>query len=183
MNKYFKHFKTITKHKLLVTYLCFKCGFIKRGLLHDLSKYSPTEFMSSSKYWTGTGSPIDAEKKAIGYSMAWLHHKGRNPHHWEYWIDNLGTYKNTPCEIPYEYIVEMVCDWISAGIVYNKNKVDFNKPYPDTKNYHERFKKERLFHQNTEKILNSFLDDLATNGINHFCKEAKRMSKIDLGLL
>ena len=105
--KYIKHLKTITKHKLYVMKFCFKCGQYKRGLLHDLSKFGPTEFFSSAKYYTGTSSPIDAEKKEKGYSLAWQHHKGRNPHHWEYWIDNLGTYANTPCEIPYNYMIEM----------------------------------------------------------------------------
>ena len=110
-NKYIRHFKTITKHKYYVMKFCFKCGFYKRGLLHDLSKYGKTEFCSSARYFQGTSSPIDAEKNEKGYSLAWQHHKGHNPHHWEYWIDNVGTYKNTPCKIPYEYVVEMICDW------------------------------------------------------------------------
>lgn len=81
MKKYIKHFITITKHMYYVRKFCFKCGFYKRGLLHDLSKYSPIEFFSSARYFQGTSSPIDAEKKAKGYSLAWQHHKGHNPHH------------------------------------------------------------------------------------------------------
>ena len=93
MEKYLKHFKTITKHKFYVMKFCFRCGKFKRGLLHDLSKYGITEFCSSAKCFQGTRSPIDAEKNKKGYSLAWQHHKGHNPHHWEYWIDNIGTYK------------------------------------------------------------------------------------------
>ena len=89
MNKYIKHFITITKHKFYVMKFCFKCGLYKHGLLHDLSKYGKTEFFSSAKYFQGTSSPIDAEKNEKGYSLAWQHHKGHNPHHWEYWIDNF----------------------------------------------------------------------------------------------
>ena len=136
MNKYIKHLLTITKHKFVVMKYCFKCGIYKRGLLHDLSKYGITEFASSARYFQGNSSPIDAEKREKGYSLAWQHHKGHNPHHWEYWIDNIGTYKNTAIKIPYEYVVEMVCDWLGAGIVYSKQKVDENKPYKEPKQNH-----------------------------------------------
>ena len=81
------HFKTITKHKIIVTKLCFRCGLIKQGLLHDLSKYSPIEFLSGVRYYQGYRSPIDREREVVGFSKGWLHHEGRNPHHWEYWID------------------------------------------------------------------------------------------------
>lgn len=90
VNKYWQHFKTITKHRHKVMWLCFRIKLYKQGLLHDLSKYSPIEFFTSAKYYQGTSSPIDAEKNDKGYSLAWLHHKGHNPHHWEYWVDNLG---------------------------------------------------------------------------------------------
>ena len=39
------HFETITRHKLLVMKYCFACGLYEQGLAHDLSKYSPTEFI------------------------------------------------------------------------------------------------------------------------------------------
>ena len=114
MNKYWEHFKTITKHKWEVGKVCFKIGLYKQGICHDLSKYGITEFISSAKHFQGNRSPIDAEKEDIGYSLAWQHHKGHNPHHWEYWIDNIGTYKNTPCKVPYKYVLEMICDWIRS---------------------------------------------------------------------
>ena len=82
-----KHFKTITHHKILVAKGFFKVGLYKQGLLHDMSKYSPTEFWVGAKYYQGTRSPNNAEREDIGYSSAWLHHKGRNKHHYEYWID------------------------------------------------------------------------------------------------
>ena len=121
MNKYLNHFKTITKHKLIVMNLCFKCGRIKRGLLHDLSKYGVTEFCSSAKYFQGNRSPIDAEKKDKGYSLGWLHHKGINKHHLEYWFDRN---RDGLCfiKIPYNYMLEMVCDRIAACKVYQKDK-------------------------------------------------------------
>ena len=70
MEKYWKYFKTIFKHKLIVMITCFRAGIIWRGLLHDNSKFGPTEFFTSAKYFQGTFSPIDAEKKEKGYSYA-----------------------------------------------------------------------------------------------------------------
>lgn len=116
MGNIFRHFKLITKHKWNVFKLCVRAGIPIRGLLHDLSKYSPTEFMESAKFYIGTHSPITEAKKSKGYSSAWLHHKGRNKHHYEYWYDPLAPDK-TPV-IPYKYAVEMVCDTLGAGKTY-----------------------------------------------------------------
>ena len=81
------HFKTITRHKILVAKGCFKLGLYYQGIMHDMSKYSPTEFLVGVKYYQGTASPNNAERMEKGISMSWLHHKGRNKHHFEYWID------------------------------------------------------------------------------------------------
>lgn len=112
-----KHFATITKHKWIVFKLCVKVGIPWRGLVHDLSKYSPTEFWESAYYFQGDKSPITACKKERGYSKAWLHHKGRNKHHPEYWFD-MNTKDKCPI-IPYPYVAEMICDNLAAGIVYS----------------------------------------------------------------
>src|SRR5690554_3513798 len=121
MKKYMKHFITISKHKIMVMLWCFKMRIFWRGITHDLSKYSITEFFGSGKYFQGDRSPIDAEKMEKGYSLAWQHHKGRNPHHWEYWIDNVGTKRNNPIKIPYKYVIEMFCDCVGAGKIYLKD--------------------------------------------------------------
>ena len=116
MSKIIKHFILITKHKWVVFKLCVMAGIPWRGLLHDLSKYSPTEFFESAKYYVGNHSPITGAKQEKGYSVAWLHHKGRNKHHYEYWFDAKAPDK-TPV-IPYKYAVEMVCDTLGAGKIY-----------------------------------------------------------------
>lgn len=115
-----RHFHTITQHKLLVMRECFKVGLYRQGLLHDLSKYSPSEFWTGVKYYQGNRSPNAAEREEIGFSVAWLHHKGRNKHHFEYWIDfsndrSKGLVGN---KMPLRYVVEMVCDRIAACKVY-----------------------------------------------------------------
>lgn len=128
MNNIIKHFCLITKHKYYVFKECCKVGLFWRGLIHDLSKYSPTEFFESVKYYTGTKSPIDVCKEQNGYSMAWLHHKGRNPHHYEYWQDNFD--KGTDhLMMPYKYAAEMVCDYIGAARAYMKDDFTYEKEF------------------------------------------------------
>ncbi len=117
------HFTTITRHKMLVMKYCFACGLYKQGLAHDLSKYTPTEFIPGCIYYQGDHSPNEAERKAKGYTSAWLHHKGHNRHHLEYWIDyGLGKDKMIGMKIPLRYICEMVCDRIAASQVYLGDK-------------------------------------------------------------
>ena len=116
--RYIGHLKTISKHKWYVMLACFRCGLIWQGFMHDWSKYSPVEFFRGVKFFQGTSTPIGAEKNAIGYSFAWQHHKGRNKHHWEYWID----FRNGDLLIirmPPKYLAEMICDIVSASRVYN----------------------------------------------------------------
>ena len=115
MKKFFKHLHLINKHRFYVLIHCAKCGIFFRGLVHDLSKYSPVEFWESVKYFNGEHSPIEDCRKENGYSMAWLNHKGRNRHHFEYWYDH---YCNTQPIIPYKYLIECICDRISASKIY-----------------------------------------------------------------
>lgn len=123
-----KHFNKICIHKFWVFYYCCKAGIPLRGLIHDLSKFSPTEFFESVKYYNGTKSPIDICKSENGYSMAWQHHKGRNFHHYEAWTDNYdkGT---TSVPMPYKYAVEMICDYLGAGRAYMGKKFSYEKEY------------------------------------------------------
>ena len=114
-----KHFKTITKHRHLVMRFCFRVGLVWQGLAHDLSKYSPTEFWQGAKYWQGTRSPNAGAREAVGYSTAWMHHKGRNKHHYEYWTDvPPGEHDYKPVPMPTRYLVESVLDRIAASKVY-----------------------------------------------------------------
>ena len=114
------HLKTISRHKALVTGYCFRMGLIRQGVLHDLSKYSPVEFLEGARYWQGSRSPNNAAREETGVSMAWLHHKGRNRHHFEYWIDyGINCDKIIRgVQIPRKYIAEMIADRISASRVY-----------------------------------------------------------------
>ena len=122
----FLHFKKICIHKYWVGYYCFKAGLYWQGIVHDLSKFSPIEFWESVKYYQGDSSPIDASKKDNGYSKAWLHHKGRNPHHYEYWQDNFDN-GGHPVKMPEKYAFEMFCDYIGAARAYQGKNFSFQK--------------------------------------------------------
>ena len=117
---FFLHLHTINRHRRMVRRHCFKVGLYWQGLVHDLSKYSPTEFFAGVKYYQGSRSPNVAERNLTGYSRAWMHHKGRNKHHYEYWTD-YSIVTGNPLEymrMPRRYFVESLMDRIAAGKVY-----------------------------------------------------------------
>lgn len=117
--KFFGHLKTVTHHRWLVMVGCFRMGLIWRGLTHDLSKFSPTEFLVGARYYQGNKSPNGVERQEKGYSKAWMHHKGRNRHHYEYWTDfNPATKTYTAMPMPRKYLAEMVADRIAACKTY-----------------------------------------------------------------
>ncbi len=127
IKKIIKHFHTVNKHRWEVFKLSLKVGIPFRGLVHDLSKYSYEEFSESVKYYAnGKYSPIVNCKKANGFSQAWLHHKGRNKHHFEYWYD-ISAPEPTPI-IPFKYMLEMICDRIAASKVYRKKEYKTSDP-------------------------------------------------------
>lgn len=115
--KFFGHLHTIITHRKWVRHFCNLAGIRWRGIKHDLSKYSPIEFLESARYWTGTGSPIVEIKKANGISYAWLHHKGHNSHHYEYWMDNFDDGGKARI-MPQDDFVELVCDYLGAAHAY-----------------------------------------------------------------
>ena len=158
------HFETITGHKLQVMKNCFRAGLYRQGIMHDLSKYMPVEFFRGVKYYQGDRSPNDAERKDIGMSLAWLHHKGRNKHHFEYWIDYdfTGAVKGqmSGLEMPLRYVVEMVCDRIAASKTYMKETYTDSAPLA----YFERGKDHYLMHPKTKKLLEKLLRVLADHG-------------------
>lgn len=160
--KPFAHFRTITRHKMLVCKYCFRAGLYRQGLMHDMSKYSPVEFWVGAKYYQGTRSPNAAERTAKGYSSAWLHHKGRNKHHLEYWID----YGMEPDEhmqgmkMPKKYVVEMFCDRIAASRVYRGDKYTKEDPY----RYYEKSHQHYIIHPETDELLKTLLIKLKDEG-------------------
>ena len=158
--KLIKHTKLVLKHKWVVFKLCCKVGIPWRGFMHDWSKFSPTEFIESIKYYDGHKSPITLCKADKGYSEAWLHHKGRNKHHPEYWVDL--TLPEKTVIMPYKYAAEMICDKMAAGIVYQGK--DWNKDWQIT--YYMRERERILIHPQVDKFLMATFTMVSEKGLD-----------------
>lgn len=157
-----KHFCTITKHRHKVISHCARAGIFWQGLRHDLSKYSFTEFWAGAKYYAGTFSPNENERRDKGYSTAWMHHKGRNRHHFEYWSDvNINSKRLEAVEMPVRYVAEMFCDRVAACKIYK------GKDYTDRSGldyFLKGDKTARFIHENTSNLLEGWLRLLADKG-------------------
>lgn len=161
MSHPFAHFRTITKHRHAVMRHCFRAGIGWQGLGHDLSKYSPAEFLPGARYYQGTRSPTEAEREEKGYSAAWLHHKGRNRHHWEYWREiDPQTKQYTQIEMPVRFAAEMFCDRVAASKIYKGKDYADDAPLA----YFNRGKARNTMHPNTAALLESWLRLLAEQG-------------------
>ena len=176
MKKFIGHFVTITKHRHLVIKHCKKAGVLWQGLRHDLSKYSPTEFLPGIKYYTGQRSPNEGERAENGYSLAWIHHKGRNKHHFEYWTDYNPVSKLVePVEMPIKYVAEMFCDRVAAGKIYNGDKYTDDSPLE----YFMKAKHRRVIHPKTSDLLESLLVMLKDYGEDYTFEYLRRLVKKD----
>lgn len=161
LNKALAHFRTIIKHRHMVIKHCKKAGILKQGLTHDLSKFSPTEFKPGAKYFQGNRSPNEEEREEYGYSLAWIHHKGRNKHHFEYWTDyNAKTRVMEPVKMPIKYVKEMFCDRVAASKIYMKENYDSSCPLK----YFMRSKGKRMIHPETSDFLEKLLIMLQDEG-------------------
>lgn len=161
ITSFFGHLNTVNRHRYLVCKLCFRVGLYKQGLTHDLSKYSLTEFLPGVKYFQGYRSPIVAEIRDLGYSAAWLHHKGRNRHHWQYWM-TADKGQMQVIEMPVRYIKEMACDRIAACMVYEKDKY-----HPSSAlEFLEKSREKELIPEKTLAILRDMLTIVAENSLD-----------------
>ncbi|MDD5940385.1 MAG: DUF5662 family protein [Lachnospiraceae bacterium] len=167
LRKTLLHFKTITHHKVEVAKGCFAVGLYRQGICHDLSKYSPTEFLEGARYYQGYRSPNNAEREDKGYSEAWLHHKGRNKHHYEYWIDyasrpEIATTINglLPAKMPGRYVVEMLMDRIAASKTYKGDAYTDADPWK----YYATGRTANYLHPETKALLEKLLLMLRDEG-------------------
>ncbi len=161
LKKAWKHFYTITKHRHRVIAHCAKAGILWQGLRHDLSKYTPTEFFAGARFYQGNRSPNEAEREYRGYSIAWIHHKGRNRHHFEYWTDySPATKLVEPVKMPVKYVIEMFCDRVAASKIYKGEKYNDSMPLE----YFLNAKHRRVIHKDTSALLEYLLIMLRDKG-------------------
>lgn len=174
LKKIIGHFKTITRHRHTVIAHSRRAGILFQGLRHDLSKYSPTEFIPGARFYCGDRSPNEEERALYGYSAAWLHHKGRNRHHFEYWSDyNVKTKEFGPVPMPPKYIAEMFCDRVAASKIYQGKKYTDKHPLE----YFMRSKGRRPIDPNTSDIIEGLLRTLAEDGEDAAFVAVRKMLK------
>ena len=174
MKKFFGHLSTITKHRHAVIRHCAKSGIFFQGLMHDMSKYSPTEFKQGIKYYTGTKSPNEGERAEYGYSLAWMHHKGRNRHHYEYWTDvDMASKSYKPVPMPINFLTEMFCDRIAASKIYQGDKYTDASAY----NYFMRGNAKTTMHPETAKKLEEWLTLLRDEGEEVAFRQVKKENR------
>lgn len=161
--KVVKHIILVSKHRWFVFKLAMKAGIPWRGFVHDLSKFSPTEFFESVKYYNGSKSPIIVCREQNGYSRAWIHHKNHNKHHFEYWEDISKT-ERIGVFPPYKYIVEAVCDKIAAGMAYHGKDWNQTEPYE----YWSKIEKNApvVKHPASIEFMDKVLKKIAGEGLN-----------------
>lgn len=168
------HLHTVNAHRRLVRKYCFKLGIYRQGLMHDLSKYSPSEFIPGVKYYQdGHRSPNNAQREDEGVSKAWLHHKGRNKHHFEYWIDYDVDGSRTVLagmKMPVKYVAEMFCDRIAASRIYNKEKYKDSDPL----DYYIKGLGHYIMHPETDALLHKLLQMLADKGEEYTFEYTKK---------
>ena len=171
---FIKHFMTITRHRHKVMYHCLRCGILWQGMRHDLSKYSPTEFLPGARFYLGDRSPTEGERREYGYSKAWMHHKGRNKHHFEYWTDyNPKTRRMEAVEMPLKYVKEMFCDRVAASKIYQGKKYTDKHPLE----YFMRSKGRRPIDPNTSDMIEGLLRTLAEDGEDAAFAAVRKMLK------
>ncbi len=159
--KPWQHFKTVTYHRWLVRQGCFRVGLYWQGLTHDLSKYAPAEFRTGALYYQGSRSPNAAEREEKGFSEAWMHHKGRNRHHYEYWTDmNPKTRNYEAVAMPRKYLVEMVMDRRAACMTYQGRNYKDDSPLI----YYQKSRERLLMNPQTQQELEYILTMLAEKG-------------------
>ena len=162
-----RYFKKIVKHKYYVGRECAKCGLFWQGLIHDNSKFSLAEFVPSALYWEQSNEDRDPIKTAeikYRYSLAWQHHKGHNPHHWEYWMDYGKKGRGTAMKIPYNYAIEMICDWVGASIAYGDGEWSSERFY----HYYLKNQENRRFHKDTAILIERLVTDICNYGLDDF---------------
>ena len=160
------HTETIVTHIGIVKDLCYQMGIPELGDSHDLSKFSPEEF-EIYKYADGKRSPHDNARDKLGYSPSWVHHKARNPHHWEYWTDFNSATPNDDgtftiickcVKMPYDRVIEMFCDFVGASKTYNKETFSLKAPLDY---WNKNCEGKRAMHPDSEKLIKKLLTTLS----------------------
>ena len=171
VDNFFGHLNNVLTHRHMVFKFCCRVGIPLQGFTHDFSKFTLTELIPSVRYYQGTASPIGAERREKGYSEAWLHHKAKNKHHWEYWVEFRDDGTEYYVKMPMNYVKEMLCDWLSAGKTYNRTTWQPNYPLEYFRKHESYYK----LHPETKafalKVLHMFAEKGEDETLNWLAKQ------------
>jgi hypothetical protein len=174
--KFFKHLWVVIKHKSNVLYYASKLGIFWTGLVHDLTKFSPTEFNRSVKYFHGKKSPTIVERASHdNFSYICVAHTGRNKHHWQYWVDYT-RWEIVVNKIPFRHALEYVADVLSASKVYNPK--DFN--FMVAHDYFKEHSKTYLMHPATKEFILWCIKEAHDNGFKAVKKKISKAKYIEI---
>lgn len=128
---------------------------------HDASKTDPEEYDAYDAYFYGNNRSYSVVQN---FKNAWLRHIHNNPHHWQHWILINDDPKEgmVVIDMPYIYVVEMICDWWS----FSWTKGDLNEIfgwYEDRKDYMKLSANTR---RSVEYILGKMKDKLEEKDID-----------------
>ena len=128
---------------------------------HDASKTDPEEYDAYDAYFYGNNRSYSVVQN---FKKAWLRHIHNNPHHWQHWILINDERKEgmVVIDMPYIYVVEMICDWWS----FSWKKGDLNEIfgwYEDRKDYMKLSANTR---RSVEYILGKMKDKLEEKDID-----------------
>lgn len=173
LTNFLNHLNKVLTHKRYVAKYCFMCGLYCQGILHDMSKFSLVEFFEGVRYYQGDSSPINACKKDKDYSNAWFHHRGRNKHHWEYWVDDFQK-GMIPKKMPFKYILEMFCDFLGAGEAYNGKNFTMDAEY----DWWTDKRKKAVLHPNALITMDHLFNSAKYNGIKETLTNKEYINKL-----
>lgn len=118
MNKQVKYARYVALHKYYVARECFKRGLYWRGVVHDLTKLRPDEWLPYANFFYS-----DEQTKEVkdAFFIAWLKHLNRNSHHWNHWVVQSDGGVTKVFEMPEKDRIEMLCDWLGVQAALGKN--------------------------------------------------------------
>ncbi len=111
---------------------------------HDASKYNEEEFVAYRKQFYPF---YENEKDEAAFITAWHHHMENNKHHWEHWVIPE-VEKNIAIEMPYCYMIEMLCDWTAMSLKFNNNTVS---------GWYQKNKSKMILHSYTQEQIEELL--------------------------
>jgi len=166
-----QYLRYVVRHKRFVFVACFRLAvkyseprLIWRGLIHDLSKFRPSEWLPYVNYFNRTFpeansdearlafrlgfNPKTKEEVQEAFDLAWNHHQKRNNHHWQYWLLSFDDGNSKVLDMPFVCVLEMIADWIGAGKALGK---------PDTKGWYLANKDKMRLHIETRRLVEGVL--------------------------